>query len=267
MMSPVASPVSPELELPSVQRPAPLKSSSQDNADRVEYSSAGYYHEHDEVKMRMTNKDGDVFEVTGTFDYEAAYATRYSGPKGRGGDKDAAPAIDWDGDGKADKIGGAEWAKNVEREIRKQQMKLLEEAMKAFKPVDAGEGRFVMVVGVLYDSQETQGANAQEKTGVPDYWNAENTSNRIVQFATAFASLHGKDPEEFAKTIKQAIADGFDQAHGVTGDLPGAAGRLYNDTKGMVFAKLDKWLEDWKAQGYNQSAPLSEKSSEPAQAA
>jgi hypothetical protein len=281
MVSPVAAPSPNDREFP---KSAPLKTSSTDRGDaaaRTDVTALGYFHEHDEVEMRLTTKDGDVLEVRGTFDFEAAYAAKYTGvkPAGKkaGGDATLAAGEGAQADGAEAETDGmsdiAKWAHEVERELRKQQKKLLEEAMKNFKPVDAGEGRYVMVVGMLYASQETPGGAKAKKADdagaapVPEYWNAENTANRIVSFATAFAAQHGKDPEEFAKTIKQAVLEGFNQAHGMTGDLPGAAGKLYQDTKEKVFGKLDKWLEDWKAAGYNQGARLSENSSEPAQAA
>lgn len=269
MLNPVTAPAArplPETRKSSSDDAAPAASAQAgtDATERVDYAELGYYHEHDEIKMRMTNKDGDVFEVRASYDFEAAYAATYTGVKKSGDDAAVLPGED----GPAGHGDMAEWAKNVQKELHKQQRKLLEEAMKGFKSVDAGEGRYVMVVGALYAAQDGSAAKAtgDGAAPVPDYWNAENTSDRIVSFATSFAAAHGKDGEAFAKTIKQAVLEGFKQAHAITGELPGAAGKLYGDTKEKVFAKLDKWLDDWKAGGYNQGA-LSEQSSEPAQAA
>jgi hypothetical protein len=154
------------------------------------------------------------------------------------------------------------WANRMKEELKQQQMELLKEALKRNgRTVEAGNGKFlvlsVSISGKIEgagDSGEASAAEDEEPYQVPPYWNAENTSDRIVHMATQFAKLSGLDPKEFAAKIKEAVKQGFDGAHSVTGDLPGAAGKLNQDTKNLTFAKLTKWLEDWEAGAYNQTA-------------
>jgi len=53
--------------------------------------------------------------------------------------------------------------------------------------------------------------------GLPDYWNAENTSQRIVDFATSFLSALRAAGTDFLNTIKDAIDQGFSQAKDMFG--------------------------------------------------
>lgn len=261
-----------------------------------ERTEAFAYYEHTELEMRLTSKDGDVLEVRGSFTYAAAYAMQgYSGPLGRAGapgrrcgpgeeaagaecgnpgDKaslrsaeDVARAV---AEGKTEEL--ADWAREVRDALRRQQVEMLEKAMKGFAKGgqgEASEGR-MLVISVAYGeslrrAEGAEGPDAASDAGVPEYWNAENTSDRIVAFATSFAALHGQDAEKFAQTLTKAVTAGFDQAAEITGALPGAAGKLLQETRDLVFGKLSKWLEEWKAASYNQPALPSE--NEPAAAA
>ena len=83
--------------------------------------------------------------------------------------------------------------------------------------------------------------------GLPDYWNAENTSQRIVDFATSFLSAFKGSGQDFLNTIKNAIDEGFSQAKGILGDnAPDPISKLTNKTYALVMDKLDAWA---KAQG------------------
>jgi hypothetical protein len=144
-----------------------------------------------------------------------------------------------------------EWAKQVERELRQQQQKLLEQILKqSGRHVESGDGKFLVLFTAPGDG--TEKAQGADEPQVPEYWNAENTSDRIVHFATQMAEISGLGLDAFAEKMKEAVGAGFDQAHEATGDLPGAAGKLNRDTRELVFAKLSKWLEDKKSLAYNQ---------------
>jgi hypothetical protein len=250
---------------------------------RLTASASTYSLQTESLNVKYTSRDGDVLEIVA----EAARSERkeetYSAasvsmdvrgrkPSGAAGvevgsvaDENAAAA---EGATEAATEGAAEdgsvdarllklarlrdWAAEVEGELRKQQQKILEEFLKRTgKYMDGGEGRFF----VLYapTQEEIDGTAETEDAGVPEYWNAENTSDRIVHFATQMAEIAGED-SEFAETIIQAVTDGFDQANAMTGPLPGAAGELNEKTRELTFSKLSKWLEERKAKSYNQGA-------------
>jgi hypothetical protein len=79
---------------------------------------------------------------------------------------------------------------------------------------------------------------------VPEYWNAENTSQRIVDFALSFAGGYSGTNDEFVKTIKAAIDEGFKQAGDMLGNLPTPVQNLVNATHDLVMKKIDQWLSD-----------------------
>ena len=87
--------------------------------------------------------------------------------------------------------------------------------------------------------------------GLPDYWNAENTSQRIVDFATSFLSAFKGSGADFLNTIKDAIDQGFSQAKDMFGDVPNAVSQLTDKTHALVMDKLDAWA---KAQGITTDA-------------
>ncbi|MDQ3001871.1 MAG: hypothetical protein M3Y08_11505 [Fibrobacterota bacterium] len=146
------------------------------------------------------------------------------------------------------------WAMGVEQELRLQQQRLLEQYLKqSGRHVDTGDGKFLLVY-IPGPDEKVKADESEEAANVPEYWNAENTSDRIVHFATQMAEIAGMDPAEFAKTMFKAVRDGFDQAGEATGELPGAAGKLNRDTRDLVFAKLSKWVEERETMPYNEGA-------------
>jgi hypothetical protein len=229
--------------------------------------------------MKYTSSDGDVLELRAESSEESyssetvrfsatarALAAGHGGPDAKRGEgavkADGNPAGETaaaEADPKAKQLAELrEWAKQVERELRQQQHKLLERILKqSGRHVDSGDGKF-LVFSVPPADREGAAAKdgaAEDEADVPPYWNAENTSDRIVHFATQMAEISGLDPKEFAEKIKDAIGKGFDQAGEVTGALTGAAGKLNRDTRELVFAKLSKWLEARESVEYNQGGP------------
>lgn len=83
---------------------------------------------------------------------------------------------------------------------------------------------------------------------MPEFWNAENTSQRIVDFAISFAgAFGGDDPEGFVETIKNAISTGYSQARETMGEVPGAVAQLSEKTFDLTMQKLDNWAAGQKA--------------------
>jgi hypothetical protein len=89
----------------------------------------------------------------------------------------------------------------------------------------------------------SQTTSTDEIPGLPEYWNAENTSQRIVDFATSFYSMFKGSGEDFLAMIKDAIGQGFSQAKDITGELPDAVSKLVNNTHDLVMKKLDAWAQ------------------------
>jgi hypothetical protein len=95
--------------------------------------------------------------------------------------------------------------------------------------------------------------DAPESLKIPEYWNAENTSQRIIDFAVSFYGTFKGAGEEFLSTIKNAIDEGFKQAREMMGELPEEISSLADETSNLVMKKLTSW-----AQGHNISVPHTE---------
>ncbi|MGL1901042.1 MAG: hypothetical protein OCC49_02815 [Fibrobacterales bacterium] len=95
---------------------------------------------------------------------------------------------------------------------------------------------------ILYGIPE--GTEAAE---VDPYWNAENTSQRLVDFAISFRSYFTHmDDVEFLEEVKAAMLEGYARAHedmGFTDEtIPPDLGKLYNDTYHSTMDKIDTLL-------------------------
>jgi hypothetical protein len=77
---------------------------------------------------------------------------------------------------------------------------------------------------------------------LPEYWNAENTSQRIVDFALSFYEMFEGDKEEYASIITNAIEEGFNQAREMLGELPESVSSLVDSTYELVMEKLENWV-------------------------
>lgn len=241
--------------------------------------------ESDSLHMKFTSKDGDVVEVdwehreevfagvafaatapTGASNMNPPAGTnasdaKESADKGQaeaataGANAEAAQPAATSADARLQQLARLrEWAAQVADEVRKQQKHILDESLKqSGKFMAGGDGRFILIYAAEERTTKTEGNGEDGENGIPEYWNAENTSDRIVKFATQMAQIAGKD-SDFAKTIVKAVADGFDQANAATGPLTGAAGELNKKTRELTFTKLSKWLDDPKSMGYNQGA-------------
>ena len=266
MVNPVAVSAA-EAEYP---KAASKSSSARDAGGSGSRTSFAYYR-HEELAMKWTSKDGDTMEIRGSYTFAAAYAMKpYQGRLAEAGEEEGCrkgPAGQGPGCDKTDVMKGglegmAEWAKDAEAKLRKMLLEQLEKALKGEdrdRGVWTGDGRYMRILSVEYAELAEETQSTEEEAGVPEFWNAENTSQRIVDFATSFAGIHGgDDPGGFAETITNAVLEGFRLAANDTGELPGAAGKLNRDTKELTLSKLEKWLDQWRNGSYNQNALLSE---------
>ncbi|HON12136.1 MAG TPA: DUF5610 domain-containing protein, partial [Chitinispirillaceae bacterium] len=88
---------------------------------------------------------------------------------------------------------------------------------------------------------KAKGTQESSEIEVPEYWNAENTSQRIVDFATSFFDSFKGAGIDFLNTIKAAIEKGFSEARGMLGAVPKSVSDLTDRTYELVMEKLDKW--------------------------
>jgi gas vesicle protein len=93
-------------------------------------------------------------------------------------------------------------------------------------------------------ADEMEDVDKTSELAIPEYWNAENTSQRIVDFALQFYDAFEGAGEDFLAMIKGAIENGFAEAKEMLGDLPDPISQLVSDTHDLVMQKLDKWAEE-----------------------
>jgi hypothetical protein len=94
------------------------------------------------------------------------------------------------------------------------------------------------------DENTTTELQSEQQMEIPEYWNAENTSNRIVEFAVSFYDAAGVAGEEYLNQIRSAIDDGFKQAKDILGELPEKTADLVQNTYDLVMKKLDSWAQE-----------------------
>jgi len=105
-----------------------------------------------------------------------------------------------------------------------------------------------LVSGDQGENNEADAVSPTETTiEVPEYWNAENTSQRIVDFSISFFGAFKGTDEEFMSTIRSAIDEGFKQAREMLGDLPEGVSSLVDDTYSLVMSKLDSFAAAQKS--------------------
>jgi hypothetical protein len=125
------------------------------------------------------------------------------------------------------------------------------------KIIDEIKDEYIKMKGAIVDkmfggnedkTQQVSDPRAFDETkaisGLPDYWNAENTSQRIVDFAVSFAGMFQGGDDKFVTMIKDAIEKGFSQAKDILGKMPDAVGKLTDKTYALVMDKIDKWASD-----------------------
>jgi len=101
---------------------------------------------------------------------------------------------------------------------------------------------------ILYDLSGLKDGENTKAADVPEYWNAENTSQRIVDFAMSFRGLAPElSDEEYIEQIRKSVELGYKLAKKDIGDLPGPSAKLFNDTYSLTMKKFDELVEQAKA--------------------
>jgi hypothetical protein len=128
-----------------------------------------------------------------------------------------------------------EWKKIVDK-VKEEYLEFRERIIKKF------------IESLDSDSQESAGetetaapAQDAEIPGLPEYWNAENTSQRIVDFAVSFYGVAEATGKEYYDMMRSAIEEGFNQAMGELGSLPDAVNSLAHKTIELALEKLEQW--------------------------
>lgn len=166
------------------------------------------YFSSEKISMEFTSKDGD----TVTLSMESVRYQR------------ATLAVDAEG--------SPHDMKKILDYIKKEYASLRHDVLKDFmKTFDGG----------IEDTEKTPDAGTVEALNIPEYWNAENTSRRIVDFALTFFDGFKGAGEDFVKMIKDAVEKGFRKANDVLGELPEPVAKLVEDTYNLVMQKIDTW--------------------------
>jgi hypothetical protein len=146
--------------------------------------------------------------------------------------KEAAPG--------SEKVKGKDYWKNFDmdafhNEIRNKLMESVNQSKKSLREAGVGFSKY-NEDSLLYKVDEgTKAAN------VPEYWNAENTSQRIVDFAMSFRQLAPElSDEEYIAQIRSAVQLGYKLAKKDVGGLPGPSAKLFNDTYSLTMKKFDE---------------------------
>ncbi len=166
------------------------------------------YFSKDTLTVNYTNKDGDSVSLSMEhIEYQKTMLT-YSG-----------------------KVGSDEWKQIVDK-VKDEFMQLQELIIKEFiDSLNGKEGKKTEEVEKEY----------QEIEGLPAYWNAENTSQRIVDFAVSFYGIAESTGKEYYEMMRNAIEEGFNQAMGMLGELPDAVNDLSHRTFELALEKLEAW--------------------------
>ncbi|MDR2581508.1 MAG: DUF5610 domain-containing protein [Fibromonadaceae bacterium] len=172
--------------------------------------------------------------------------------KGKGTGKHEAPSITpkdtldiSDAGQKSEKIKGkhGEW-KNFDMDafqsgIRNTLMQSINQAKDSLKASGVEFAKYNSD-SILYNLSGMGEVKAAE---VPEYWNADNTSQRIIDFAMSFRNLAPElSDEEYIEQIRSAVEKGYSLAKNSLGDLPGPSAKLFNDTYELTMKKFDELL-------------------------
>jgi hypothetical protein len=172
--------------------------------------------------IEFTSKDGDKV----SFSYEAV---KYS-----------STTMELSAEGSEEDI------KDLEKYVRQQLKDMTQKIVKNFLK-DAGIK--------VDDAESTDGTEGSQAAQIPAEWNAENTSQRIVDFALSFYDSFKGKGDEFLTRIKNAIEDGFKQAKEFWGDaeIPDSVSNLVKDTHDLIMSKLDAWAKEKGIQADNET--------------
>jgi hypothetical protein len=201
---------------------------SSNTASSLKYTAE--YYSRDSLSINYSNKDGDV--VTLNLDSVQYQKTELT----------ASGASD-----------AESWQKIVDQ-IKKDFMEQTGKMIKSFlKGINGGNDD---------NSDSSNSTNVQATTetgkssgiqGLPEYWNADNTSQRIVDFAMSFKGLSGSGNDEFFAMMKSAIEEGFKQAKDMLRNLPDEVSGLMKDTYDLTMKKLDDLQKQYSSDNADSS--------------
>jgi len=127
--------------------------------------------------------------------------------------------------------------------IRSQLMQSINESKKALMNAGVEFAKYNSD-SILYDLSGLKDGNETKAADVPEYWNAENTSQRIVDFAMSFRGLAPElSDEEYIKQVRDAVELGYKLAKKDLGGLPGPSAKLFNDTYSLTMSKFNELMD------------------------
>jgi hypothetical protein len=202
--------------------------------------SAEYYSS-DQLAITYTNKDGDSVSLNMQhIEYQKAQ-------------------LDVQSNGQSDQQDWQKIVDGIKDEFLRMKKDMIAQFMESITGKKDDEDKTQTAPKVDANGNAAQTDTTDEIKGLPEYWNAENTSQRIVDFATSFLSMFQGKGEDFLNMIKGAIEDGFSQAHDMLGDLPDPITKLVNNTHDLTMKKLDDWAAA-NGIGAEQTDPAAEQS-------
>ncbi len=128
---------------------------------------------------------------------------------------------------------------NIVKMIKDEMDKLKQNLVSTLLGLDKGTTGTTPTSGTTQAQDVTDGIQ-----GLPAYWGSEQTSQRIVDFATSFSGLTGQAGKDFYNTMVTAIEKGFKDAAGEIGsNVPSQVSDLTNKTETLVLNKLKAWAQ------------------------
>ena len=149
----------------------------------------------------------------------------------------------------------------IHKEIWDQAYTLLKAYSEKSGTTSAFEDGMARILESGSDSQDAIGLNAyytehpedwaQVQQGeIPDYFNVENTAQRILQIWVG-----DKPPEGSSASWLQNIKDLIGQSYQEVSDMIGGLPQLVLDTKDYIENKIDQWIADSTGNKENQDVP------------
>lgn len=181
-------------------------------------SKTGYIGEYlsfDRMTLNYTGKDGDSF----SFDYQKLQLQRVSA-----------------GENETVKEDERDFSKMLNELYDTLQSKIIEKLSES--------------LGISIKKNENIDDKSMEVTdggtieGLPEYWNAENTAQRIFDFSVSFFSVSSQDAEGYYVMMKEAITKGYDEAIGEIGSVSKEVSALSERTLELALEKLDEWARN-----------------------
>jgi len=127
--------------------------------------------------------------------------------------------------------------------IRSTLMQSINESRQALMDAGVGFAKY-NEDSILYNLSELEKNGEIKAADVPEYWNAENTSQRIVDFAMSFRGLAPElSDEEYIKQVRDAVELGYKLAKKDLGGLPGPSAKLFNDTYSLTMSKFNELMD------------------------